>query len=173
MKTSIQFHALPEEMVSLFGEIFADPDVWIAKLESPPQEFVLWGRVRPPAVDPQGGGAWAFTMHEPVLGSRSVHQFVTKNPNALVLTMGRRTGRGLEESWLAANTDDVAATKKWKAVIARVKSRCFTGAVAVSPATGIRRNLKGHFFTEGARNAFIAGEKILPVAGNALIELSL
>lgn len=170
-KLSLQFHALPGETLVLVRGLFEDPAVRVVEMSGLPPRFKeLQGRGHGLENDDQLR-ALIFTMSEPVLEAKSLHDFLRLNPSALTLEIGRLSSSGLSESWLAAMTDDKVAMTRWRKIARTIKDAMMSGAVAESPKTGATVPMKEHRFTAGAQAAYADGVAILPFAGNSIIRL--
>jgi hypothetical protein len=110
----------------------------------------------------------AITLHTPALSAATSFEFMTQNPDALSLHIGRETSRGLEESGLSTRTSNVDALAAWQRIARRFRAATRAGAVAVNPQTGESARIRSHRSTAGARELQRQGIPMLPVAGTAL-----
>ena len=113
----------------------------------------------------------AFTLGDPQLGFADWREFRKLNPTALVLDVGQLSPSGLHESWLRAMSDDEASFSRWQRLVRDLRSVMLGGAVAVNPAGTASAEMKGHRFTPAVQLAHRNGLRILPAAGNSIIQL--
>jgi len=171
-KLSVQFHAMPQEMMNLVGDLFADTAVTVIEVVGPPLRFNIWDRDR--VVDLIGKErAIVFTLAPPKLNAKSIYEFLKLNPDALVLHMGQVTPAGLSESWLSAMTDNESAMRRWSKTARRLRAATLTGAIAVNPRNEAWVPMRSHRFTLEAQRAFARGLAMLPAAGDSIVKLPL
>lgn len=176
---SIQFHALPEEMPILFSSLFEDEFVFKAAAyrSAALSKGVIFQSLKhgwhlsSENVLEKGLVAVSFSVAQPNLNANSLYQFKLKNPDALILVTGSLSEAGLEESWVSASTDNEPAILLWRRTVKHLKAAMLSGAIAIDPQTKVVAPMKWHKFTPLARIRFEEGLKMLPVAGNAVIQL--
>jgi hypothetical protein len=108
-----------------------------------------------------------LTLRPPVLPAIGMNDFLSRNPDALILDIGRQSESGLKESWLSARTDNKEAISTWRRLAKKLRAMTRTGVTAVNPKTGATARLKDHRFSEGAKLLESEGFPMLPVAGSA------
>jgi hypothetical protein len=169
---SLQFHALPEEVLPPFRRFVEDAHGHVVAIRFNPFEASL---AEPAELEQLFADSsirrLAVTLRPPDLSANGMNQFLDHNPGALLLEIGRSTPDGLRESWLTARTDDADTLSKWRGLLKKLRSLTKAGAMAVNPETGARAKMRSHRFTAGAKALERNGTPILPAAGGARIEL--
>ncbi len=164
---SVQFHALPEELLSFVRQIIADFGLHVVALRYRPFDASELS-------ESQLAGCFSddslykrlhFTIGNPVLPVTHELDFGDQNPDSLRLDIGTLGGDGLRESWLSARTEDPAAFATWKKIAKRLKGLAEQGATAVNPKTGRMGPAKWHRFTEGAKRLEATGISMLTITG--------
>jgi hypothetical protein len=165
---SIQFHALPDEIIPLVCSFLDEVQACVSAIKYRPflvtavdraKLSTVLGNVKVDRV--------AFTLASPALPARGMLEFLDRNPDALVLDVGKVLDIGLQESWLTARTHDAATLSAWRKLSKRVLAATATGAIAVNPQTGATAPARGHRFSTGAKAMDRAGVPMLPAAGTA------
>ena len=167
---SIQFHALPGELLPFVRQNMAEFRLHLVALQYRP--FIL-NEIDPNRLDAyisehSSIERFQFTIESPVLSVAHELEFSARNPDSLRLDVGRRTENGLNESWLCARTENPVALATWKTVAKRLKRITVKGAIAINPKTGASSPARGHRFTQGARVLASSGVAMLTVTGNVL-----
>lgn len=166
-KISFQFHSLPEELPWLVDQISEGAVLTAYVIRRSSQKIEKLNI--PCSSGLIGHASKIIFLFEPaILEDVATENFLHK-ASPLVLEPGELTEGGLKESWIYAMCDDLEIIKKWRRVVKRLSGQMITNIVAKSPSTGTTVKLKGHRFTVGARDAALAGIKMLPVAGNSLL----
>ncbi len=167
-KLQIQFHAVPEEAVSLALE-WAREHALTAVLE---QFFPSYRAVE--VVNDQPSHEFAGLVQidrvalcrtGPDLAAQTAHEFVTRNPGCLFLSIGPREEDGLRESALGGSADDQETLQKWREVIRQAKSVMHTGATVRNPASGAEERAPKHLHTPGAHELAAQTVPMLAAAG--------
>jgi hypothetical protein len=166
---SVQFHALPSELLSLLDS-FADEveGLHFAALRFPPfrvspiDRSGLADAFRDPSV-----GRLRLSLSEPAPATAPMIERPESNPNHLLIDIGRQTDEGLAESWLTATTDNPTALAVWRKLARRLKAMTKAGAIAVNPKTGEQSTLRNHRYSAGAEEAQRAGVAMLPAGGTS------
>jgi hypothetical protein len=107
----------------------------------------------------------AFCQREPKLHATSAHDFVAKNPDALLLSIGAQGDSGLRESALAGVTSDQALVRRWRSLVKTARASMHAGATVRNPMTGARQQLPNHLHTSGAHELAVQGRPMLAAAG--------
>lgn len=169
---SIQFHALPEELLPLVEQSVREHRLHVVKMRFFPFEAVEVSPEQLSSVFADSAvGRIALTVTPPDLPANNEMRFLDQNVGALVLDVGRQEKKGLGESWLAARTDDEELLSIWRSIAKRLKAMTKAGAVAVNPATGAEAPVRNHRYTEGAKALETKGVPILPVGGKNRLRL--
>jgi hypothetical protein len=136
---SIQFHALPGELLSFLREIVTDFDVHVVALTYQPfrfEEFVTETEIKDRFSRQPPCDRLHFTLGKPSLAAKDGMEFGQKNRDSLRLDVGAFGAAGLVESWLCARTLNPSAFAAWENVAKRLKRNLVRGAIATSPHTG-------------------------------------
>jgi hypothetical protein len=170
---SIQFHALPEELLALAKQCVADFGLHVVAMRAFPFGAI---KVRPNELDAVFLNSspyreLAFSLHEPVWPATSQLNFYDKNPNGLRLDIKRKEPKGLEQTLLTASTSDPVALSVWKKIAKRVKGMTQAGVVGVNPDTGATALFRSFRFSPGAKALEASGVAMLPFAGQCILKL--
>jgi hypothetical protein len=170
--TTVQFFATPEELCELAERWHAKVGGWAALMEFFP-EFVLVVRgPQKPLVESCDQLAnvrrICFTAERPHAHYESPYDFVTKHPDCLVLDLGARTEKALNESALGFKTNDPAALSRWKAIAKDLKSQTSAGLWVTSTKASQSAFSKNLRFTDAAAVLSRAGTRLQPL-GPALV----
>src|SRR6266851_4742086 len=112
---SIQFHALPEEILPLLRSFVEDVQGHVIAIKFQPFEAVEVDRsALGEAFEDASVRRLAVTLQPPVLPAPGMNEFLDHNPSALLLDVGRRSAASLKESWLTARTEDIGALAEWR-----------------------------------------------------------
>jgi hypothetical protein len=166
----IQFHALRDEINMMVGEMSTSEGVILTFMGGSPFHVWTWRGDDQEIADPNVSHV-AFTLYPVQHDYSSKYDFLTSNPNALVLNIGALTSKGLNESWLSCKTDDDESLKKWKSLASIIKKKTLAGATAFDPKSGESCVVKNHRYTIGARELSKSQVEILPIAGSARYRL--
>jgi hypothetical protein len=167
---SLQFHALPDETVSMLADVISDPNVHILEFEDNKSEFrILRNDVQDIRSKADRISTLVFLLGRPTALANSVYEFVGLNPGAMSVSIGHVSGRELAESWLAARTDNEATMKRWRRTASYLRKCMRSGATAENPKTGATADARGHYFSVGAEDYYKKGFILrLWPAGNIL-----
>jgi len=165
---SIQFHALPKEIMPVFRSFVENAGAHVVSINFHPFQAVEVAPSTLGAVfeDPSVRRL-AVTLQSPILPVRGMNEFLDNNPGALLLEVGRRSAEGLNESWLTARAEDAGTLTEWRNFAKLLRAMTRAGAVAVNPETGETGELKNHRFSPGAQALEREGVPMLPAAGTS------
>lgn len=100
-------------------------------------------------------------------GGKDQLELQRSNPNFASLQLGRRSPRGLEESWFSAKTSDSLpdseALAVWKKLAQRIKKITTAGMTVENPNLGIRGPGRNHRYTAGAKRLHEEGVPLLTI----------
>lgn len=168
---SIQFHALPEEVIPLVCALVDAVHGHVAAIRFRPFGVVEVSRAELVSVlQDETVRRVAISLGTPALTAAGMNEFLDHNSDALLLDLGRRRDSGLAESWLTARAKDAASMVAWSDFARQLRSITRTGVVAVNQQTGAIAKLKDHRFSVGARALATAGVPMLPVGGSARLK---
>ena len=164
---SIQFHALPEELLAFVRQVVAEFDLRVVALRYRPfrARELAEDQLADCFADDSPDRRLHFSLGEPALAVARELEFGDKNPDSLRLDVGVVDSNGVRESWLSARTDNSAALAVWRQVAKRLKGITEQGATAISPKTGGRGPARSHRFSAGAKRLEAAGTPMLTITG--------
>ena len=151
---SIQFHALLNELGAFMRQWVQVHSLFTTAIDFPPFSAS-------PLLESDIDEALArstlikaiFTLEAVRLPVKTEGELLDRHPNALLLSIGRQTPRGLEESHLSS----MSALDPWKAMVRDLKRSTTAGAIAVNDETGATARSAAHRFTLGARTLALSG----------------
>jgi hypothetical protein len=169
---SIEFHALPNELVPLVAQCVTELRIHVFGIQFPP-----W-TVSEIATEDLGRSLlddrfmqYVFYDGKPSLPTRSQTEFYAKHPASLTLNIGRETADSLKGSWLACGTAGEPINPKWKKIASKLRSITEAGTTAINSETGASAYYTNHRYTPEAKALSDAGVRILPFAGGAILKL--
>jgi hypothetical protein len=166
---SIQFHAiLIDEIMPIVKSSVGEFRLQVTSFAWPPFSASL---VPPERLDlvaeDESIYALALTLGEPVLPAESSGKFHDRNPDAVLLELGRLGSKGLKESGLSVRTTNSEALRVGRSIAKRIRGLTKAGAVAINPTTGEKAFLRSHRYSTGAAALQASGVKMLPLAGTS------
>jgi hypothetical protein len=166
---SVQFHALPRELLSMVKDWIDQFNLRVVAMKFHPFEAVEIDGEQLDRIfaDVSPYRELAFLTQTPVLPATSNEDFFDKNPDKLRLDIGRKTDRGLEQSWLTSRTQNLEVSAIWKGFARDLKKVTHAGVVAINPETRAAVKISSYRYTDGAQLAASTGVPILPPAGTA------
>jgi hypothetical protein len=164
---SVQFNALPEEILDFVQQMADDHGLHVARITFPPYrgEEVSLDSLASAFANPSKDQTLFFTLGAPSFPGNSSMDFYDMNQDALRLNIGKFDKQGLRESHLSARTSNTAAMAVWKKIAKRLKAITKQGATATNPKTGHTGPAPWQRFTEGAVKTHKAGIPLLTVTG--------
>lgn len=171
-RSSLQFHADPEELVSTLLPRWIDDaeDVhFLAVTQRPPYRCASTGK--PDISDPERGGMILANLRPIKSIEEKWLQVVDANPNSLTVIIGDLVEGGLRETLMGMGTDDPAALSRWRTAFRRARSELQKGAVFVNPI-GDRFDTPNHRYSEGALKLARSGVPMLSITGGTTYELN-
>ena len=169
---SIQFHALPEELLSFTREFMADFALYVVAMRFFPFEanIIPFGNLSDVFSPDSSSRELAFTLTQPVLPVNNNIDFYDKNPDSLRLDIERVTNNELRQTWLTCRTDNSVAFGVWRKIAKRLKSSTLSGVVVVDPNTGAAVSSRSFRYTTGAKGLALAGVTMRPTAGGCVVK---
>ncbi len=169
---SIQFHVLPQELMSWLMEWTKTHNLHVVLLEHGPYKATPLSLEELCMLDiDDRTRRFSLTLGEPNLGADNSGAFSDLNPNRLTVDVGGLSDSGLRESWFTTRACDPVAIHVWKSLVADLKRRTKAGAIAVHPVSGATSCLRNHRYSVGAFNIASTGTPILPAAGVTKLHL--
>ena len=169
---SIQFHALPAELLNLIQQWVDHYALHVTRVESGPFQLTKLRSPNVACLPPiRGTVRLALTASEPNLSATSDGVFADQNPDRLTIDLGAPSEKGLRESWFTTRAKDTYAVRIWKSLATELKRQTIAGAVAIHPLTGAKSVLRSHRYTQGAAQFWKNGGIILPAAGVTILRL--
>jgi hypothetical protein len=164
---SVQFHALPEELLSFTKRCVKDFNLHVVAMKFFPFDFVevpfdKLDEIFSPLSPYQELG---FTLQKANLPVKSNTNYYDKNPGALRLDIRRPGDKGLEQTWLTARTDNQEALGIWKKISKRLKEITESGVVAINPDSGATSFMRSFRYTQGAKNLELSGTPMTSLGG--------
>ena len=172
---SIQFHALPEELQLFVKECVVEFNLHVVAMRFFPFGAIV---VRIDDLDTVFSASspyeeLALTVGKPSLPVKSNTDFYDKNPDLLRVDIRRAGQKGLEQTRIAARTNNPGSLVIWKKIAKRLKAMTQTGVLAVNPETGASVAAPSFRFTSGAKELAATGIPMLPIAGGCLLKLGM
>jgi hypothetical protein len=167
-KMSLQFHGLPVEIIEFAEGCMKEFNLQVAAMKFFPNFQIMLANsssIKDCLDELDKIDRICFLNNEPNLSVGSAQEFMEKNPDSLALTIGGYNDEGLEESILAAKTNDSMSLKIWRKIIKKLKALTNEGAWVVNPHTNAKLFSKKHRYTNGAKKISKEGVKIRPIAG--------
>lgn len=170
---SIQFHALPEELLPFARHCMADFGLHAVAMKFFPFEAVEVTSAELDNIFSERSPyrELAFTLDRPVLPVQSGMDFWDKNPDAMRLNIERPSQKGLRQTCLAARTEDTAALLVWRGIARRLKGVTAAGVAVTNPDTGVSVRERTFRYTPGAKALESRGVPMLPIAGGCAVNL--
>ena len=171
-KMMIQFHATIEELTDYTNSVSSELGLIKTMMTIRPfslremgrdfskDDFLSFDEVR-----------IIFTKIKVDTDASSPNNFYDLNPGTIGLHVGRIVEQGLKESALVFISDDTEKVSIANKMLSKLKKITTAGAIAVNPVTGAEVNIRSHRYTDGAREMFERGVKLLPAAGNSYFKL--
>jgi hypothetical protein len=106
-----------------------------------------------------------FLKAKPDMSINDYMEFLDKNPDKLVFSLGKYTNEKLTESALSGQTNDPELLKVWKTIAKKLKAMTLSGAWVVNPNNGSKSFYKNIRYTNAAKKVFDEGIKMLPGGG--------
>jgi hypothetical protein len=171
----IQFHADPEEAVSLALELGRRHGLTaVVERFFPDYEAKVVGNGERPPSTLAGRQSEilrvALCRTEPDVTARSAHEFVTRNSECMYLSIGGRSDDGVRESALSGVTEHQETLRLWRRMAREAKSGMHKGATIRNPFTGDTVRAASHLHTPGAHELAAGGVRMLAAAGAAEYE---
>jgi hypothetical protein len=164
---TIQFHALPEELLALAKAWVSEFGLHVVAIKYPPYQATEVDPGALASIFAEGSAVreLAFTLSHPVLPAKGTVDLAEKNPDMLRLRVGGRTAKGVGESHFGADSDDPVAMGIWKKVGKKLKDVTSLGVLVVHPQTGETSPARGFRFTSGAKALDANGVAMLSMTG--------
>jgi hypothetical protein len=171
---SIQFHAIPEELLALVRTAVIDFGLHIVAMRYFPFAATEVGLDNLENVFAAGSPycELGLTIDKPVIPLTGAMEFLDKNPGALRLAVERASKEGLRQSFLVARTDNSAILATWKEIAKRLKKVTQAGVTVTNPDTGAFVQDRNFRYSAGAKALASSGVPMLPIAGGNRIEFS-
>ncbi len=166
----LQFHIVPEELLSLVSRFIKQDGAGLLKVSYPPFQAAevvpatMAEELRDAAVC-----SVALTDGRPTLPASGMLGLLASNPGALVIDIGRVTSKGLTESALSARTDNVRLLARWRRIANELRKITRTGVTAVNPDTGATAPARNHRFSVGAKALEQQGVPMIALGNGVLL----
>ena len=169
---SIQFHALPSELVPLVKEFVVGRNIYVVGMSFPPFSATeIWEDQLEEAILNGPYRRFAFTLRRPEFPILVQTDFLEKNPCAMILDVARPTSNGLRQSKISCRSFDLPMPDEWGKFARRLRLATSSGATALNPDTGATTFTKNFRYTSGAKALHDSGVPMLPIAGGTVLKL--
>ncbi len=164
---SIQFHALPEELLALAKGWVSEFGLHVVAVKFPPYQATEVDSEALASIFAEGSPVdeVVFTVARPVLPADGTLELAEQNPGMLRLMIGGRTAKGVKESHLAGGSDDTVVMGIWKKIGKKLKDLTSLGVLVVHPETGETSPARSARFTSGAKALDANGVAMLSMTG--------
>lgn len=165
---NIQFHAVPGEIIRFIKECAKECNLHIVMVELFPSFRANLLNQADDALESMplcNTNRVCLYINKPKILSKNFEDFLDRNPDSLLITIGKYCDNALEGSQFATNTQSGESLKVWKKIVKEFKSETLSGAWVVNPYTGAKGFYKHHRYTKGAKKLFMDGVKIVPFVG--------
>ncbi len=172
---TIQFHATVEELIEFVNLTATKIGLSVTLITRKPfslknmqREIILNDLI--PKLD-RFNVQIALTIGEANLTASSASKFLDLNPGCVEIEVGFLSDLGLYESGFLFTSDDIDKIVIANKITAQLKNATKAGVIAVNPASGATAKMRSFRYTKGAKALFDQGVKILPIAGNSILQL--
>lgn len=125
-KVSIQFHATREELIQFLRVCAEEFDLYVTAIkEFPLDEFEGYEILAPELAEygkQRKFETFALSVRPPNLQVGHINEFHQRNPHALVLEIGKRSTKGLKESWLYCGGGTKQTSAVWEQIAKKLKN---------------------------------------------------
>lgn len=165
-KISVQFHALPEEIIDYVKVWSKEFGLFIVIIELNPSFTVnLITDEEYKNNELCNARRICLYLKNPDLNQRSYSEFLNKNPDCLSVAIGKYSENKLEESIIGTQTQNTESLKIWKKIVKKFNANTLSGAWVINPYNKAKAFYKEHRYTESAKKLFKEGVNIVPVDG--------
>lgn len=167
-KINVQFHAEPNEIVTLIKECVKEFNLYVVLVKLQPSFTATLINTSDDVLENVATcntNRVCLCINQPNTLANSYLEFIDRNPDCLSITIGKFCDDKLEESVLATKTENIETFKVWKKVVKKLNFITLAGVWVVNPSNEAKAFYKQHRYTEGAKKLFEDGVKIMPVAG--------
>lgn len=175
MRVGVQFHGTPEEIIDFVTASMSEFRLYATLFwRAPAFRCEVWAEAagfRAACAHEAPPEFIRLTLEPPVLPVDSENDFMRKNPEALLVDIGRLAADGLAESFIGARAEQPDTASAWRRIVSRWRKRTTAGAVAVNPQTGERAFIKGHHYTTGARESCERGVRMWALGKRSYYEI--
>lgn len=167
-KINVQFHAVPDETIKFIKECAKEYNLHIVMVELFPSFAThLFDEVVDALEDISLCKTNRVCLHinKPDIRTNSYMDYFDENPDYLLINIGKYSDNQLQESILATQSETAEFLMVWKKIVKKLNSITLSGAWVVNPYTGAKGFNKQHRYTNGAKNLFLEGVKVVPFVG--------
>ena len=176
-KHMIQFHAAPVELAELLSNLRKEIRFSMAIIGWRPFALTLIGESEEydfcniADVAKNTDIRIALSCRKSLIAADSEGHFFDKNPDCVIIDIGEFSQNMLGESAISFMSSDLDAIEFVNKVISKLKKITSAGAIAVNPETGVEGRVRTHRYTEGAKDLFVHGTKIMSIGGKTYFKL--
>jgi hypothetical protein len=171
MKVTLQFHGDRQEICVMAWEWARESGMLLVEERFFPayQVRLVGGVGEASGRERCGNDVDRISLHpSPVdLSATSSLDYTKRNPDSLFISLGEQSDVVLQESFLAAMSDDVALSKVWKRLRERARKSMCKGAWAENTMSGARSRVTSHYYTAEAKRLAEAG--VVPISGTGWV----
>ncbi len=174
---NVQFFALPQEIKSCLkewsefyhlnvGHISLSPNFRYKVLNPNDIDSIIF--------ESEEGNYFVLSTSKIKTEFTKLSEFENTNPDALFIQVGQFSKDFLKESWMYSlrTLEDKNSLKIWINIVNDLKKRTSAGGWGIYEPTGVRKYYKNIRYTDGAKQSFKQGVKVLPSIGkNVFFEL--
>jgi hypothetical protein len=170
---SIQFHALPKELLTFTKQCVSDFNLHVVAMRSFPFEAikVAYDQLDDIFAESSPYTELVFFLYEPMIMVRAKTFLYDENPDGLHLDVPRVNDKGLRQAWLATRTANADAIFVWRKIAARLKKITKAGVIVINPDSGASGVARTFRYTAGAKVLESSGIVMRPGAGGNIVKL--
>jgi hypothetical protein len=148
---SIQMHCLPEELIELINASIPVSGLHFTFVAKPPaKNRIIHSPAELKGIAISKWEELLITQYTPTLQGLSAYEFLTHNPNALVVSFAPQQNGALEESWVSTRCKDLESFAIWQKIARKIKSKLRIGGKVLNRANGMQGQAKNHYYSAGA-----------------------
>lgn len=169
-KTVVQLHATPNELIAFANTIKEEfgPNMVLMKF----RPFKLEAIEHLSSNDMSIGDDFVFfTKYKPDINAKSQLDFFYINKGVIKLIIARLSKTELKESSLSFVSETEDEIKRARRIATKLRKLTLMGAKIIDPETKIEYKYPKHRYTEGAKELYDKGIKMLATGGGNVLEL--
>lgn len=167
-KIGMNFHTTQLEVFELIKKVMSEFDLTVITIKLFPnfeRELISFEEIDEKKDHIFTSEMIVFCKKKPMEISTNYAVFLEQTKGNLVLQIGEQTEEFIKESTMGTIVEDSEMLKLWKKVIIKLKKEMKNGVWVLNPHKGVGRFYKDHYYTKGAKVAYLNGCRIKPIAG--------